>query len=100
MSEDDDEYHQTEEEDEDAKAERWYRDLGMTSDEADELFIEHLEELQDPNHPLNRRNSNVVGPSDVCMYSKQKVNDSNESVIVTGLIICDLYILYHYLTGT
>ncbi len=61
ISEDDDEHHQIEKEDEDAEAERWYRDLGMTSDEADELFIEHLQELQDPNHPFNRRNSNVVG---------------------------------------
>ncbi len=43
MSEDDDEHHQTEKEDEDAEAE--YRDLGMTRDEADELFIEHLQEL-------------------------------------------------------
>jgi hypothetical protein len=78
---DDDESHHTEE-DEDAEAERWYRDLGMSRDEADELFIEHLEEIQDPNHPLNRRNSNVVGTSDVCMSSKQKVNDSNENLIV------------------
>ncbi len=80
--EDDDEYHQTEEEDEDAEAEQWYRDLGMTRDEADELCIEHLQELQDPNHPLNRRNLNVVGTSDVCMSSKQKVNDSDENLIV------------------
>ena len=35
---DDDESHHTEE-DEDAEAERWYRDLGLTRDEADELFI-------------------------------------------------------------
>ncbi len=75
---DDDESHHTEE-DEDAEAERWYRDLGMTRDEADELFIEHLEEIQDPNHPLNRRSSNVVGTSDVCMSSKLMVNDSNET---------------------
>ena len=81
MSEDDDEHHRTEEEDEDAEAERWYRDLGMTRDEADELFIEHLEEIQDPNHPLNRPSLNVVGTSEVCMSSKQMVNDSNENLI-------------------
>ncbi len=45
MSEDDDEHHQTEKEDEDAEAGRWYRDLGLTRDEADELFIVHLQEL-------------------------------------------------------
>ena len=67
MSEDDDEHHRTEEEDEDAEAERWYRDLGMTPDEADEFLIEHIHEIKDPNHPFNRRSSNVVGTSDVCM---------------------------------
>ncbi len=45
------------------------------------MCIEHLPELKDPNHPLNRRSSNVVGTSDVCMSSKQMVNDSNENLI-------------------
>ncbi len=40
MSEDDDEYHQTDEE-----AEQWYGDLGINRDEADEMFIEHLQKL-------------------------------------------------------
>ena len=83
ISEDDDESHHTEE-GEDAQTERWYRENGMFNnmEKMQELFDEHLEEIQDPNHPLNRRNSNVVDTSDVCMSSKQKVNDSNENLIV------------------
>ncbi len=46
------------------------------------MFAEHIEEIQDPNHPLNPRSSNVVGTSDVCMSSRQKVNDSYENLIV------------------
>jgi hypothetical protein len=79
MSEDADESHQSEEEDEDAEAERWYRDLGINRDE---MFILRLQEFQDPNHPLNRRSSNVVGTSDVCMSSRHKVNDSNQNLTV------------------
>jgi hypothetical protein len=46
------------------------------------MFAEHIEEIQNQNHHHNRRNSNVVGTSDVCMSSKQKVNDSNENLLV------------------
>ena len=41
----------------------------------------HLQDLQNPSNPINR-NFNVVGTSDVCMSSKQMVNDSNENLIV------------------
>jgi hypothetical protein len=83
MSEDDDESHHTEES-EDAQTERWYRENGMFNnmEEMEEMFDEHIEEIQDPNHPFNRRSSNVVGTSEVCMSSKLMVNDSNENLIV------------------
>ena len=47
----------------------------------DEAFNEHLREIQYPINPPNR-NFNVVGTSEVCMSSKQMVNDSNENLIV------------------
>ncbi len=64
------------------EVERWYREQGINIDDVDEMFAAHIEEIQDPNHPLNRHNSNAVGTSDVCVSSRQKVNDFNENLIV------------------
>jgi hypothetical protein len=35
-------------ESDDEAAERWYREQGINRDEMNEMFIEHLEEIQDP----------------------------------------------------
>ncbi len=47
----------------------------------EEAFNDHLQDIQNPNNPINR-NFNVVGTSDVYMSSKHKVNGSNENLIV------------------
>jgi hypothetical protein len=83
VSEDADESHQSEES-EDARLERWYRENGMfdNMEDIEEAFNEHLQEIQDPNHPLNRHNFDVVCISDVCMSPRQKMNDSDENLNV------------------
>ncbi len=43
----------------------------------EEAFNEHLQDIQNPNNPLNR-NFNVAGTSDVCMSLKQKVNEPDD----------------------
>ncbi len=47
----------------------------------EEVFNKHLQDIQNPNIPINR-NFNVVGTSEVCMSLKRMVNDSNENLIV------------------
>ncbi len=53
-------------------AERWYDEQGIDRDEIGEMFDEHIQEIQNPDHPLN-----VVGTSYVYNSSRQKVDESS-----------------------
>ncbi len=68
MSEDADESHQSEES-EDAQLEPWYRENGMFDNMGDmeEAFNEHLQDIQNPNNPLNLN----LNPNNLMLLARQ-----------------------------
>ena len=81
------EYNESSAEDEDSEfgseiddeddPDRWYAEQHVNPDEMADMFEEHIREVADPDHPLN-----VAGSLQVYKSSQQKVNDSDENLMV------------------